>query len=241
VICVPYYFECTTDAYENITSYSYDIAGRLMSLTRPDESIENYEMDGLGRVIRVTDGLNTQIRAYSFDAHGNIIEEVSRPGIGMPEHVNYSYDALNRLTSVIEHDSGIERHYTYDSLGNSIRQDNGDIVTEHTHNIRNQLVEKIVSSAESDVVVDTISNVFDNRGNLISQTGTAGTQTYKYDATNRMVLGTNIAGVTSSYSYNGLGYLARNNGTDYVIDFTSAYQDILAKYAGDDPGIIPCC
>jgi len=223
-----------TDAYENVTSYSYDAAGRLMSLTRPDGSIENYEVDSLGRVIRVTDGLNSQIRAYSFDAQGNLTEEVSRPGMGRPERVNYSYDALNRLTSVIEH-GGIERHYTYDSLGNIIRQVNGDIVTEHRHNIRNQLVEKIVNSTESGVVVNSISNVFDNRGNLISQTGTAGTQTYEFDATNRMVLGTNMAGVTSDYSYNGLGYLAHNNGTDYVIDFTSAYQDILAKYVGDDP------
>ena len=49
-----------------------------------------------------------------------------------------------------------------------------------------------------------------------------------------MVLGTNAAGETSSYTYNGFGYLVRNNNVDHIIDFTSAYQDVLAKYAGND-------
>jgi RHS repeat-associated protein len=49
-----------------------------------------------------------------------------------------------------------------------------------------------------------------------------------------MVSGTNANGEISTYTYNGLGYLVNNTSagvsTDYVIDYTSAYQDVLAKY-----------
>ena len=66
-----------------------------------------------------------------------------------------------------------------------------------------------------------------------------------YDATNRMVSGTNEDGEISSYIYNGLGYLVtndmafRNNNygyhgsnvrKDYVLDYTSPLKNVIMEY-----------
>ena len=81
---------------------------------------------------------------------------------------------------------------------------------------------------------------YDGRGNRIAEYGKKVSQSYFYDATNRMVHGTNWKGDTSFYTYNGLGLRINNTiethagkvyTRDYVIDYTSLENDDLFVYA----------
>lgn len=81
---------------------------------------------------------------------------------------------------------------------------------------------------------------YDKRGNRIAETGKKASQSFVYDATNRMVEGTNWKGDKSVYTYNGLGLRVNNLVTthagqtydrDYVIDYTSPENDDLYVYA----------
>jgi len=75
---------------------------------------------------------------------------------------------------------------------------------------------------------------------------------YEYDAMNRMARGTNGAGETSHYTYNGFGHLVasemtiqRNNygytGTEvqksYVLDYTSPLAHDMMEYEGGSTGL----
>ena len=73
-----------------------------------------------------------------------------------------------------------------------------------------------------------------------AETGKKASQSFVYDATNRMVEGTNWKGDKSAYTYNGLGLRVNNLVTthagqtydrDYVIDYTSPENDDLYVYA----------
>ena len=88
-------------------------------------------------------------------------------------------------------------------------------------------------------------NSYDNRGNLVKETNDrdldAVIKSYTYDATNKMVSGTNEKGEVSAYTYNGLGVLVNNTkttadrmlSTDYVVDYTSGIQNnLMAQEAG---------
>ena len=88
------------------------------------------------------------------------------------------------------------------------------------------------------LAADTYS--YDKRGNRTAETGKKASQSFVYDATNRMVEGTNWKGDKSAYTYNGLGLRVNNLVTthagktydrDYVIDYTSPENDDLYVYA----------
>jgi len=108
-----------------------------------------------------------------------------------------------------------------------LRRVNGNNVTEYTHNIRNQLEEKVINGTGRHIYT------FDSRGNLISEEiEVAGSQnevarttiaSYTFDSTNRMIRGRNADGVVSSYIYNGLGHLVGKESPDamqFVLDYT---------------------
>lgn len=74
---------------------SYDNKGRLVSVEKDGKAIE-YEYDALGRVTEISyDGKSV---SYSYDDNGNVLG-ITYPG---NKTVNYTYDALNRMTTVTD-------------------------------------------------------------------------------------------------------------------------------------------
>ncbi len=78
---------------------------------------------------------------YRYDAEGNVTYEFKRDSNaveGLKETTNYSYDALNRLTTAGD------KSYEYDSLGNLIREKGPtkQDVTTYAYNSLNQLTGK---------------------------------------------------------------------------------------------------
>ena len=114
-------------------------------------------------------------------------------------NLTHTYDALNRLTSTTGDQGYKNRAYTYDSLGNLIYEQVQNKGTEYLYNSLNQQVRKTVDGK------DVYTYEHDDRGNLIqgvyqqNQNQSSVTEQYVYDATNRMVKGTNEAGEESHY------------------------------------------
>ena len=130
-----------TDANGNVTTYGYDNEDRLLTVKEPLDSdahkYQTYTYDPAGNVLTRTDALGQQA-SYSYDLKGELVTITFRGGTGTVSYsydVNgnrtgmadasgltaYSYDALNRLTSVNAQGNGgvggSTVAYGYDSAG----------------------------------------------------------------------------------------------------------------------------
>src|SRR5262249_30548783 len=117
--------------------------------------------------------------------------------------IAYTYDGLNRLTNAhycngltdrttcLATNPGLRNYnYIYDLRGNRTQQKIYDGVNTPTTNYTYDLANRITNAGY----------LYNNNGNLTAD----GTNTYVYDAANRLASFTG-GGVTTSYAYNGLG------------------------------------
>jgi len=91
---------------------------------------------------------------------------------------------------------------------------------------------------------DTYGNTFDKRGNLVqsvyykNKNSSYVVESYIYDATNRMVKGTNETGESSFYIYNGLGHLV---GNEWIIKKNGyGYTGLSTTPSEQFNGVIVC-
>src|SRR5262249_52480901 len=122
------------------TAYTYDGAGRVTSTTHNgnDRTTVATTYDSLGRAVRMTDpdtttGTSAGVWRYGYDLNGNLTyRDDPRPS----QHVQFCYDALNRVTKkfVFSSDaretlncatttSGLTVTYTYDTPPSSSAAD----------------------------------------------------------------------------------------------------------------------
>ena len=84
-----------------ITAYSYDPAGQVTRVTRPDGGYLAYTYDTAHRLIKTQDNLGNTL-TYTLDAMGNRLkEEAHDPGGQLARTQSRVYDALSRLQSLI--------------------------------------------------------------------------------------------------------------------------------------------
>ena len=95
------------------TVYAYDVADRLTSITDPNSNATSYAYDDLGNLLIQTSP-DTGTTSYQYDDAGNRIQQVDAKG----QVFTYSYDAINRLTSVAAPGAVDDISYTYDSCAN---------------------------------------------------------------------------------------------------------------------------
>ncbi|MCL1809783.1 MAG: hypothetical protein FWG42_08510 [Clostridiales bacterium] len=205
-----------TDAENQTTTYEWD-AARLTAMEYPNGWDEAYEYNANGWLTRQyardpSKMLNKAIdNLYGYDANGNVTGETRNASGGQDSFdLTHTYDALNRLT-LTEGQGGYKDHeYVYDSLGNLVRERVHNKWTDYSYNALNQQVGKLKDGK------DSYANSFDLRGNFTesvyekNKNHSYVVEQYAYDATNRMVKGTNADGEESHYVYNGFGDLVAN-------------------------------
>ncbi len=140
--------------------------------------------------------------------------------------VEYTYDALERLTSeTVTVGSEVSvTTYTYDSNSNRLSMTRDGEVTNYTYNNLNQITQ-----------AGDISYTWDNAGNLVSQSRNGViAATYTYDCHNRMISAdiNNISGnIVESYTYDYLGNRTSKttNGetTYFTTDLSTGYSQVL--------------
>ncbi len=87
--------ETITDPNENTTTYGYDDAGRVETITDPNENTTTYGYDDANRLtsesIFVDEDMLT--RVYKYDRNSNLVQKTDRNG----RVITYEYDPLNRV------------------------------------------------------------------------------------------------------------------------------------------------
>ena len=164
-----------------IWDYSYDTRNRLIEEIKPDGST----------------------LAYQYDAVGNKSQLVTTLANGDTETISYSYDALNRLSSVSN--AAGTSSYGYDAVGNrtSLTSANGASQT-WVYDSRNRLTRTTIYNASGAVIQS-----FD----------------YTLHATGRRTQITENNGRTSDYTYNDLYWLTSETISDAVNgDYSASYQ-----------------
>ena len=94
------------DARANLTSFGYDLAGRLASQTDPLLRVTTYQYDLAGRNTTLIDGIG-HVKTLVYDAVNRLVTTLYDDGTA----VTFQYDVLGRRTTMV--DSGGTTTYVY--------------------------------------------------------------------------------------------------------------------------------
>ena len=218
-----------TDRKSQTITYLYDALNRLTSKTYPDTTAVDYVYDLVGKITQVNDPTGTY--AFAYDNMGRLIGTTTsysfltsrnftnaytydaasnRTGFTDPESGStaYSYDTLNRLTSLAPPSafgSG-SFGFTYDALSRRTQMTRPNSVTT-SYSYDNLLRLTSVLHQLSGSTIDGASYTLDSAGNRTAKTDqlTSGTSNYAYDAIYQLTQVTQANNTTESYSYDAVG------------------------------------
>ena len=210
---------------EGTTTYAYDANGNRISTTYPNGVVTTYGYNSINALVSevTTDSEENVLASYEYTIGANG-ERLSCTELGRT--VEYTYDALERLTSeTVTVGSAVSvTTYTYDSNSNRLSMTRDGEVTNYTYNSLNQITQ-----------AGDISYTWDNAGNLVSQSRNGViAATYTYDCHNRMISANinSISGnIVESYTYDYLGNRTSKttNGetTYFTTDLSTGYSQVL--------------
>jgi YD repeat-containing protein len=186
------------------TTYAYDSADRLISVTDPASNLNQYGYDTEDNLISITDA-NNHTTYFAYDTMGRVIQTT------FPSTLTetYGYDQLYDLTSKTDR-KGQTIQYVYDSL---YRMTSKTYPDETSASYVYDLVGKIQQVSDP---TGTYAFAFDNMGRLIG-TSTQYTflpgynffqNSYSYDAASNRTSLTAPDGSTNTYHYDTLNRLS---------------------------------
>lgn len=203
-----------TDPQGNVTSYTYDSNGNMLTKTDPDGSITTYTYDAKSNLTSITDTLG-QTTTYTY----NNFSEVTLMKDPLGYSTLYTYDAQGNLLSSTN-PTGATTNYQYDVKGNLVRIMNAlNRTTTLTYNQYNN----VASITDPMGAVTRIT--YDINGNITSQIDATGnTMTFAYNNLNQMIQAIDPNGNTTTFEYDGDGNRtlqvdANGNATYYVYNY----------------------
>ncbi|EPR08089.1 right-handed parallel beta-helix repeat-containing protein [Ruminiclostridium papyrosolvens] len=244
--------ETSTDPKGNLTQKTYDMAGRLKTVTADgktttynyldngarqsviynDGSREDYTYyaDGLLRTLtnKKADGSIIDTYSYTYDAAHNQASKTDSNGT-----TNYTYDTLNRLETVTEPNNR-KTTYTYDAAGNrateTITVGGNATVNTYTYNEQDHLTQ-IVTTLNGTTTATTVYT-YDNNGNQLT-TEVNGTVTVSntYDARSQLI-STTTGGITVQNTYNGDGYRVEKAVNGAITRYLYEYDKVVLELDG---------
>ena len=192
-------------------------------------------LDQFGRVVNqnwvnTTGTANTTVDGYTYtyDSNGNVL--LKSNVLDSAYNETYTYDSLNRLTSVTRGGASYQS-WNLDAQGNWSSFTSNGVQQTRTANAQNQIT--TISGTAS-------TPVYDANGNMVTdQSG----DTLIYDAWNRLVEVKNSAGaVIAQYTYNAQGYAVTATypqgtsqmppGTTNYLYYTSSWQLVEVRTGG---------
>jgi RHS repeat-associated protein len=210
----------TTAANDAITTFEYDVEGRIIGITRPatDKLIMDYDLAGRLTAVRATSGERID---YSYDAMGNALTtSVKRTNATQARAIQRSFDALGRI---ISETLGANRttSWTYDKNNNIVKTTTARAnVIDMGFDKLDRLVSVIAPAAgttnmvyneRSDVtkVTDAVAVatqfVRNGFGEVVQEVSPdRGTSTYTYDIYGRVTSALESRGQQINFSYDAL-------------------------------------
>jgi|CXWL01.1.fsa_nt_gi RHS repeat-associated protein len=218
---------------QGVLSYEYDVSGRRTGTTVNGQDPVSYQYDGDSRLVQVAQGSSSV--GIGYDATGR------RTSLAYSNGTNtaYDYDTGSRLTDITHSGpSGVIERLTYshDVIGNimAVTRTSNDATRLPT-----SLQAEYDASNQQIRINSTVPNaVYDENGNLVSNTDSSGTTNYswnarrqltsisglsvnavfKYDPLGRRILKT-INGITTEFLYDGNDVIRENSGGSAIVSY----------------------
>ncbi|UUI67269.1 DUF6531 domain-containing protein [Aeromicrobium duanguangcaii] len=176
-------------------SFAYDPIGNLTTHTDRRGNESTYAFDDANRVTAATDPLDG-VTNYSYDDAGQQISVTDPSGVA----TEYAYDPMGR-PAVVTDASEVSTVYTYDTEGRTTKvTDPSGVAVTSTYNKRGELTRLDNAGATSGQTF-----TYDNAGNRLTQTRSAQTYTWTYDARGRVATSTDARNNTTNYGYDLAG------------------------------------
>ena len=222
-----------TDAKLQATTFTYDKLGRLLSRVEPG-LISSWSYDtalkGIGKVAQITSN-NGFSRAFTYDSLSRVSAVTTNiDGVAYP--MSYTYDIMSRVDTItyptgfsvkniygvngylsaVQNPSTFQNYWQVnasDANLNVTQETLGANTTARSFNAATGRLEGIATTGGSSGTVQQQGFSYDALGNLLSRTDlTQGlSETFGYDALNRLTSATGFGGVTKTYGYNAVGNL----------------------------------
>ena len=181
-----------TNANAEITEYSYDPAGDFLTLIDAQGLITSWNYDMFGRATNKIDATSTVILKYSYDANSRL---TNRWSIAKSNTV-YSYDAVGNLLT-ITYPVSPSITLSYDALNRLTNMVDAAGTTRYTYNLASQLLTEDGPWNDDMLTYGYILRMRTSL-NLQQPNADAWTQTYAYDLARRL---TNVTSVAGSFCY----------------------------------------
>ncbi|MHC0433830.1 RHS repeat-associated core domain-containing protein [Streptomyces sp. O3] len=230
------------------TTYGWDAAGNLTSTKLPTTTArtETRTYDRAGRLASVSEDAGA--RHYTRDATGRVTSDTYKDLASTGLSTRYAYDDLGRLlrecTDTIATSSCLNgttgSTYSYDQVGNLIKDADGKSTTTNTYDAADQLTKSTTGTSTTDFAYDADGNrtkdadgtyAHDALGRIKSATLGEDTFTFIYDADGNR---------TASHKNGDLARTSRwdvNNPLAQIATDTNAAGDLLADYHYNPHGI----
>jgi RHS repeat-associated protein len=215
------------------TTYAYDPAGRVISVTAPPTS--------------TTGGAPNEVTTHSYDAAGELLTTTTGSGTGAASTTSYCYDPDGNKTASVAPDgntssvascsssspygtsSAYQTANSYDSLGELVTKTapsttwaSSGQVTTNTYDPAGNLLtsedpngvtatdaytplDQVASVSYSGSAAHSVAYTYDANGNRTAMTDASGTSSYTYNPFDEMTADDNGAGLTTSYTHDALG------------------------------------
>ena len=190
-----------TDPYGNVTSYSHDQKGNLLSRREPNGATTRYSYDNSGNVILQTDPLGNSTH-LTYNSLGQLLTSSGPQGV-----TSNSYDPRGNLLTSTD-PAGATTTYEHDNRGNITK-----ITTASGSDTTMSYTTEGLLQSRTDPTGLTTGFTYDANGNMLTSTdGPGRTTSMSYDAMSHLIRVVDPSGAVTAYSYDKQGN--RNSQTD---------------------------
>jgi len=196
------------DGRSNVTSYGYDNARRLKTVTYPDTSVLNYSYDDQGRLDGYTNARGVQtLVGYDPVGRVNLLDVQEPPSEPVEDNISYLYNADDTLQSAT-HQAGTTS-YTY-TQRREVDVVTNDFTSFGLMNLQtvdfdyypDGLIEKITWKDGGTTVFEW-NYTYDGAGRVAGvSTNVGASVSYTYDGEGKIKQQTNSNGTNTKYTYN---------------------------------------
>jgi len=220
------------------TTYAYDAADRLLSVTRSDltgsgmpDRVTRYFYDAAGRVVATLDG-EGYLSESTFDAAGRPVNVIRYANVSPSSY--WATGTLAQLRPATHADDQTTRYY-YDARGNQVGElDAEGYFTERTiDEAGNTRAERRYLAQVTWQSGDTLASLRSRAGSLYRESRMA------YNALGQLLTQTNPEGTVTRYSYDEAGRLVRTEAAQGTTEVREGYarynvfNELIGEISGE--------